>query len=534
MKSLSTIIAILLLVFANAPAQTQSEIIDLGPGGISRVSRNGEFVCGMSYPSPAFRWSENTGRIELGVAEFSEAYGVSDNGIVAGRFYDPNLPAPGGNPTLRAGYWENGSWTALAGLDSLLPLDEMSFTHAYGISADGSRIAGMQWHANWTVEAVYWENGVVTGLGQTDGGNSRVNALSADGLVMAGWNGGPGNVPDRTAYYWDPAPHFMGGYDTTYPVGESEGISSDGSMIVGGSAGVVFLWTEAAGIQWLTDPGVYQGGEGLDISDDGTIVGYVNPGGFNYQAFIKKPGWTDIVYLSTYISDSLGITAYNDWYLAFGASISADGKTVGISAYNPSSEPRAIVLKINNVVPVEFTSFTASAGNSSVNLNWTTATETNNSGFEVERKSSKTEWQPIGFVQGEGTSVSGTNYVFTDQHPEIGINYYRLRQIDFDGTFNYSSTVETEFVPGVYALQQNFPNPFNPTTTIRFSVPNEDHVNLTVYNLIGEKVITLVDEVMDQGSHTVNFNGSGLASGLYILRMTSGSYSSIIKMNLLK
>lgn len=534
MKSLFTIIAVCLISFADVPAQTTSEIIDLGPGGVSRVSKNGEFVCGMNYPSPGYIWSETGGRVDLSNAEFTEAYGVSDNGIVAGRFYDPNLPAPGGNPTLRAGYWENGSWTALAGLDSLLPLDEMSFTHAYGISADGSRIAGMQWHANWTVEAVYWENGVVTGLGQTNGGNSRVNVLSADGSIMAGWNGGPGNIPDRTAYYWDPSPHFMGGYDTTYPVGESEGISSDGSMIVGGSAGVVFLWTEATGMQWLTDPAQYSGGEGLDVSDDGTIVGYVDPGGFNYQAFIKKPGWPNVVYLSNYISDSLGITGYENWYLAFGASISADGKTIGISAYNPSSEPRAIVLKINDIVPVEFTSFSAAAGNSSINLNWSTASETNNSGFEVERKSSRSDWQAVGFVQGKGTSVSGTEYMFTDQHPVNGTNYYRLKQIDFDGTFKYSAIVESEFVPGVYALQQNFPNPFNPSTTIRFSVPIENHVNLTVYNLIGEKVITLVDEVMAQGSHTVSFNAGGLASGLYILRMSSGDYSAIIKMNLLK
>ncbi len=534
MKSF-TILSIMLLIFLTpVNAQTTNEIINLGPGGVSDISKNGQFVCGMSYPSPAFIWSESTGRIELNATEYCEAYGVSNNGRIAGRYYDPSLPAPGGNPTLRAGYWENGSWTALPGLDGLLPLDETSFTHAYGISADGSRIAGMQWHANWTVEAVYWENGNITGLGQTNGGNSRVNTLSADGSVMAGWNGGQGNVPDRTAYYWDPVPHFMGGYDTTYAVGESEGISSDGSMIVGGSAGVVFLWTEATGMQWLTDPGTYQGGEGLDISDDGTIVGYVDPGGFNYQAFIKKPGWTDIVYLSTFINDSLGVTGYSDWYFAFGQSISADGNTIGISAYDPSGQPTALLLKINEPVPVELVSFTASAGNSTVSLNWSTATETNNSGFEIQRKNGTSDWTSAGFITGSGTASNITNYNFTDQHPSAGINIYRLKQIDYDGSFSYSKEVEVDFLAASYSLEQNYPNPFNPATTIKFAIPEDNLVNITVFNTLGEKVATLLNSMTEKGLHTLTFNAAGLASGMYILRIASGNYSKTIKMNLLK
>ncbi len=534
MKSF-TILSILLIIFLTAAkAQTTNEIIELGPGGISDVSKNGEYACGMNYPSSGFVWSETTGRIELSAAEYSEAYGVSNNGRVAGRFYDPNLPAPGGNPTMRAGYWENGSWTGLPGLTGLLPLDEMSFTHAYGISADGSRIAGMQWHADWTVEAVYWENGSVTGLGQDNGGNSRVNTLSADGSVMAGWNGGPGNVPDRTAYYWDPAPHFMGGYDTTYAVGESEGISSDGSMIVGGSAGVVFLWTQATGMQWLTDPAAYQGGEGLDISDDGTIVGYVDPGGFNYQAFIKKPGWQNVLYLSDFINDSLGMTGYSNWYFAFAQAISADGNIIGISAYSPSGQPTALLLKMNEPLPVELVSFTASAGSGAVSLNWSTATETNNSGFDIQRKNGNSDWVSAGFVPGRGTASNTTSYSFTDQHPDAGINIYRLKQIDYDGSISYSSEVKVELSPFVYSLDQNYPNPFNPATTIKFTIPEDNLVNITVFNSLGEKVATLLNGITEKGSHSLTFNAAGLASGMYILRIASGSFSKTIKMNLLK
>lgn len=535
MTRIYTIISILFLIISFPSfSQTTYEIIDLGPGSISDISKNGQFVCGMNYPAPAYLWSESRGRIELGSLEYSEAYDVSNSGKVVGRFYDATLPAPGGNPTLRAGFWENGSWNRLEGLDSLVPLDDMSFTHAYGISADGTTICGMQWHPNWKVEAVRWVNGNITGLGQTFGENSRANVVSANGSVIAGWNAGPAGIPDRAAYSWDPTPHFLGGFDQTYPVGECGGISSDGSIIVGTSIWP-FIWTASAGMQQVVaDSTDYDQGYGLGVSDDGTIVGWVDPGGFNYQAFIKKPNWPDIVYLSTYISDSLGITGYENWYFAFGQAISADGKTIGMSAFPPGLGQEALLLRINEPVPVELISFNASANNNIVNLTWSTASELNNSGFEIQRKNKNSDWNPIGFIKGYGTTTTQNNYNYTDQSPIAGNNIYRLKQIDYDGTFDYSNEVEVEIVPAEYVLQQNYPNPFNPATTINFNTPKEDFVNVTVFNSLGEKVTTLLDGVLSAGSHALTFDATGLASGLYILKMSSGSFSNTIKMNLMK
>lgn len=527
---------VLILTSIQLSAQTTYEIIDIGQGGISDISKNGEFVCGMNYPAPAYIWNQRTGRIELSALEYSEAYDVSNNGKVAGRFYDPTLPAPGGNPTLRAGYWENGSWNGLEGIDSLVPLDEMSFTHAYGISADGTTIVGMQWHSNWKVEAVRWVNGIVEGLGQTFGQNSRANVVSSDGSIVAGWNSGPGGMPDRMAYSWDPAPHFLGGFDQSYLMGECGGISSDGSIIVGNSIWP-FIWTAATGMRHVVaDSSDYDRGYSLGVSDDGTIVGWVDPvgGGFDYQAFIKKPNWPDIVYLSNYIIDSLGITNYVDYYFAFGQAISADGKVIGMTAYTPLGEARALLLRINQPVPVELISFTASANNSVINLNWSTATELNNSGFEIQRKNENSDWISIGFIKGFGTTTTQNNYSYTDQNPFMGNNLYRLKQIDLDGTFEYSDEVNVELVLSEYVLAQNYPNPFNPTTTINFNIPKEDFVNVTIFNSIGEKVATLLDGIMTSGSHSLTFDANGFASGLYILRMSSGSYSNTIKMNLMK
>ncbi|MBK7866200.1 MAG: lamin tail domain-containing protein [Ignavibacteriales bacterium] len=143
-------------------------------------------------------------------------------------------------------------------------------------------------------------------------------------------------------------------------------------------------------------------------------------------------------------------------------------------------------------LPVELTSFTARAAGSVVNLNWETATEVDNNGFDVERNATGT-WQKIGFVEGHGTANSPKYYNFTDKSVTGNKIQYRLRQVDNDGTFEYSPVVEVELAPTTFALDQNYPNPFNPSTTIRFSLPTSDIVTLNIYNTLGEKVATLLN-----------------------------------------
>ncbi len=535
MKSIYTFIIMLMIFLSQVSAQTTSEIIDIGSGGINSISKNGVYACGSNYPSPPFIWSEATGRVNVGTVE-GEAYGVSNNGIVVGRFLDSNFTI-GGSPVLRAGYYENNRWNGLAGIDGVPPLDPSSYTHAYGINSEGTKIVGMVWHTNYRVEACYWlipDTGIGL-LGQTGNFNSRANAISNDGSIIAGWDG-IYNGPDRRAFYWDPAPHFMGAFDTSYEVGECRGINSDGSVIVGGSVWP-FVWTEATGMQQVVaDSSLYWSGQALSVSDNGTIVGYVDPGSFNYQAFIKKAGWQDIVYLSTYINDSLGIAGYSDWYFAFGQAISADGKIIGISAYPPGSpNPEVLILKIDQSVPVELMSFTASVNKSDITLAWTTATETNNSGFAVERKTQNSDWQQIGFVKGKGTTTQSSSYNFTDGNVASAKYSYRLKQIDFDGSTKYSKTVEVEVnTISQFSLAQNYPNPFNPTTVISFTIPKESNVKLSVFNVLGEKVATLINEVKNSGTYKINFNGSNLASGIYVYRLEAGGFTSSKKMLLIK
>jgi len=199
-------------------------------------------------------------------------------------------------------------------------------------------------------------------------------------------------------------------------------------------------------------------------------------------------------------------------------------------------------------VPVELTSFTASKYKNGIMLNWSTATEVNNYGFSVERASTSfstmsntssraesREWIKIGFVEGHGNSNSPKDYSFYDKSPLKGKSVYRLKQIDTDGAFEYSDEVEITFLQSDKTqLYQNHPNPFNPSTTITFSLTDVSHVTITIYNAIGQKVAELVNEVMNAGMQSVNFNASSLTSGFYFYRFETPNYTKTMKMILLR
>lgn len=188
-------------------------------------------------------------------------------------------------------------------------------------------------------------------------------------------------------------------------------------------------------------------------------------------------------------------------------------------------------------VPVELTAFTAEASVDGVILRWTTATELNNHGFEIEKSADGTEFFTIAFVPGAGTTTETKNYSYTD---EVGYKggetfYYRLKQVDLDGRIQYSNIAEVVFdVPKDFVLHQNYPNPFNPSTTIKFAVPKTSLVNIKVYDLTGQEVSVLVNEVKEAGTYEIKFDARSLASGIYLYRMTAENFSSVRKLNILK
>ncbi len=187
------------------------------------------------------------------------------------------------------------------------------------------------------------------------------------------------------------------------------------------------------------------------------------------------------------------------------------------------------------MVPVELTSFTGIQNGSTVTLNWSTATELNNRGFDVERKADQAGWQSIGFVEGNGTSSNPHAYTFADDNLSAGSYSYRLKQVDNDGSSKYINLAESFTIqPGTYSLSQNYPNPFNPTTMIKYSVPEKNQVTIKIYNVLGSQVATLVNEVKPAGSYEVSFNASNLSSGVYYYTISAGKFTSTKKMILMK
>jgi predicted CxxxxCH...CXXCH cytochrome family protein len=198
-------------------------------------------------------------------------------------------------------------------------------------------------------------------------------------------------------------------------------------------------------------------------------------------------------------------------------------------------------------VPVEMTSFTANPGVDNVTLKWGTVTETNNNGFDIERKAAGT-WEKVGFVKGNGTTSQFSQYSFKDNISNLNAAkaVYRLKQIDLNGTFKYSKEIEVNIVAGPreYALFQNYPNPFNPSTTVKYSLPFESNVKLTIYNITGQLVKVLVNSQESAGNHEVVFNAGNndiqLSSGIYFYTIEaqaiggSGSFRQTKKMVLLK
>jgi hypothetical protein len=180
-----------------------------------------------------------------------------------------------------------------------------------------------------------------------------------------------------------------------------------------------------------------------------------------------------------------------------------------------------------------------------VKLNWTTGTETNNSGFEIERRApSKSppkretfeEWEKIGFVSGFGTTTEPKSYSFTDDNVTTGKYKYRLKQVDYDGTFEYSNEVEIEvnLLPKEFILYQNYPNPFNPITKIKFSVPKQTRLKINLYNVLGELVQIITEGLYEAGNYEAELNAETLPSGIYIYKFESSEFVQSKKLMLVK
>jgi hypothetical protein len=187
------------------------------------------------------------------------------------------------------------------------------------------------------------------------------------------------------------------------------------------------------------------------------------------------------------------------------------------------------------LVPVELISFAATSNGKEVILNWSTATELNNQLFEVQRSFEGSDFASVGFVNGKGTTTERQDYTYRDKILTDGKYYYRLKQIDYLGRYEYSNIIEIELRAfNSYLLEQNYPNPFNPTTTIGYGIREKGNVKITILNAIGEDVAVILNEEREPGFHQVEFNAANLPSGVYFYQLKAGDYIDTKKMILLK
>ncbi len=204
------------------------------------------------------------------------------------------------------------------------------------------------------------------------------------------------------------------------------------------------------------------------------------------------------------------------------------------SAQNINAKIVGVITDEATTLPVELTNFSATVEGTSVNLKWETKSEINNNGFEIQKFTNK-YWHPIGFIKGQVTTTKSSSYSFSDKNITGDILKYRLKQIDFDGSYTYSKIIEVNTnIAADFILNQNYPNPFNPTTKIKWQSPIEGFQTLKVYDVLGNEVTTLVNEFRSSGKYEINFDASNLSSGIYFYTIKIGSFISMRKMILLK
>jgi len=289
---------------------------------------------------------------------------------------------------------------------------------------------------------------------------------------------------------------------------------------------------------------------GFNVGVEGNIYGTynavskTNPEGYNnrYNIWGNTTTATTNNGLLTYIKFKIKDTAARSGTAVFRifnvqALLSvSDYDKLAENAYGGTAVTIAAVQDAGPIIPVELSTFTVTnVSTKDMKLEWTTASETNNYGFEIERSNDGEIFTKIGFVEGNGTTNNMNTYTYVDENLTSGSYYYRLKQVDFDGTFSYSEVVKAEVqTPDDYGLGQNYPNPFNPETTIPFSIKEAGRVKINVYNILGQEVAEIMNKELNPGYYSVNFNASRLVSGMYFYRMTVNGKSFLKKFVLVK
>jgi hypothetical protein len=385
----------------------------------------------------------------------------------------------------------------------------------------------------------FCSNGFISFVDITDAGmsNDQIPASGIPNCLIAGiWDDLDGQTTGKV-YYKQESNKFIVQYDN-WPGYVSGTGPFTWQFVINKNGKIMLYYKTILGSSNSSTIGIenHNGSDGLQVAYNATYL----QNNFALQ-FSAEPEWL--------LADNIEGTVYNGNTIAVLLNFVTEGLDSGdysmdmvITSNDPVNTEIVVPIgmKITSVVPVELSSFTAENINDEVILRWQTATETNNSGFEVERSQksavrNQNDWMKINFVEGRGTTTEKTDYIFRNKITKPGTYAYRLKQIDFDGTINYSPEIEIDVTgPKEYALFQNYPNPFNPSTTIKFALPVKTNLIISVYNLLGEKVAEIFKGELESGYHEVEFNAINIPSGVYFYRFESEQFNSVKKMVILK
>ena len=294
-----------------------------------------------------------------------------------------------------------------------------------------------------------------------------------------------------------------------------------------------------------TDPSYY-GIMGINVPANtwrGTVLGSVDPPPTADSVRYYNFNWMTSTAFDTITTDNdyRILACLGPYTIPAGSTLVIDMAIVAGTSLADLLDNAQAAIDYGPFVPVELTSFTAISQTGKVYLNWTTATELNNLGFEIERKilnnQNEGEWIRIGFVEGNGTTTETEEYFYIDNINTIQASSlsYRLKQIDFLGSYEYSDEVYVEsLAPTDFVLEQNYPNPFNPSTSIKYGVAVKSHIVMKVFNALGSEVAILINEEKPAGSYEVELDAANLPSGIYFYRLQTGDFIETKKMMLLK
>jgi photosystem II stability/assembly factor-like uncharacterized protein len=282
-----------------------------------------------------------------------------------------------------------------------------------------------------------------------------------------------------------------------------------------------FFKTIDGGLSWIGNPEILGASNFYLFPDDAhwIVSGVIIQSYIIYKKYITYDGGNNWIEFSDDVP--VGFNGFSSVTDNLGFAVGSSG----------------LILRYDDTIyiPVELVSFEGKANKNKIILEWITGSELNNNGFEIQRKFQNQSWESISFILGHGTTTEEHSYSYTDFIDKPGIYFYRLKQVDFDGSFEHSSIIEVYVnSPSRFILSQNYPNPFNSITNIAFQIPTDEFVSIKIYDVLGNEVKTLLEETKKAGYYTISLNANDLSSGIYFYKLSAGAYSATKKLILLK